>query len=68
MLILQGERERTLIVGMISRIYENYVYTRLQDYGVAMAVGIVTFLPLLVIYLWTNRYFIEGVTLGGVKE
>jgi ABC-type glycerol-3-phosphate transport system permease component len=68
MLILQGERERTLIVGMISRIYEDYVYTRLQNYGVAMAVGIVTFLPLLVIYLWTNRYFIEGVTLGGVKE
>ena len=67
-LLLQGIRERTYIVGMISRIHEQIQYTRLNNYGLAMAVGILTFLPMLIIFLWTNRYFIEGVTLGGVKE
>ena len=68
MLILQGENEKTYIVGLISRIYEEYVYTRLANHGIAMAVGVLAFLPLLFVYLWTNRYFLEGVTLGGVKE
>lgn len=67
-LILQGTTERTFIVGMISRIYEEYIYTRMNNYGVSMAAGLLIFLPLLAIYLFTNRYFIEGVTLGGVKE
>lgn len=67
-LILQGDNERTFIVGMISRIYEEVVYTRLMNHGVSMASGVLIFLPLLVIYLFTNRYFIEGITLGGIKE
>jgi len=68
MLVLQGDNEKTYIVGMIQRIYADYINTRLANHGVSMAVGILTFLPLLFIYLFTNRYFIEGVTLGGIKE
>ena len=68
MLVLQGDNEKTYIVGMIQRIYQDYINTRLANYGVSMAVGMLTFLPLLFIYLFTNRYFIEGVTLGGIKE
>jgi len=67
-LLLQGERERSYIVGIIYRIYEEFMLTRLNNYGVAMAAGVLVFLPLLVIFLSSNRYFIEGITLGGVKE
>lgn len=67
-LVLQGEREHSYVVGMMANAYRTIIYTRLNNYGLMMAVGILMFLPLLIIFLWTNRYFIEGITLGGVKE
>jgi len=67
-LLLQGTNEKTYIVGLIGRIHDNIIMYRLANYGLEMAVGVLLFIPLLFIYLWTNRYFIEGITLGGVKE
>ena len=35
--------------------------------GVRMAISIIGILPVLIVYPWMQRFFIKGITLGGVK-
>jgi multiple sugar transport system permease protein len=68
-LVLQGKKQMTLFVGTIYHIYERFqVNGMMYDYGHANAVGVVLFVPLLVIFLLANKYFISGLTLGAIKE
>jgi len=68
-LLLQGEEQMTFVVGIMTRLYilstqGGYIH----NYGVEMASGVLILLPMVAIFLWSNRYFIGGLTLGGIKE
>lgn len=60
---------------VITRSPDNYVLTiglytlQAQDISLAvtMAAAVVTFLPIFVIYLGAQRYFVRGVTMSGLK-
>lgn len=40
---------------------------KLQDHGLDMAGATVTLLPIIVVFLFSQKYFIEGITTSGVK-
>jgi len=68
-LLLQGEEQMTFVVGIMTRLYilgtqEGYIH----NYGVEMASGVLILLPMIAIFLWSNRYFIGGLTFGGLKD
>jgi multiple sugar transport system permease protein len=70
MLLLQDAKWRTLIVGLISSLYvaASGVYERaVKNIGFDMAVGVTLFIPMLLLFVFASRYFIESLQ-GGVKE
>jgi multiple sugar transport system permease protein len=52
-----------MVVGLAS-ILQQRVYL---NFGVQMAGAIVTFLPILVIFLFFQQYFTRGIILSGIK-
>ena len=44
------------------------VLVDLPNIGIRMAMGVIGALPILVLYPFFQRFFIKGITLGGVKE
>lgn len=67
-LVLQNERQMTLLVALIRSIYNRFMVTRLLDFGYSNAVGVVLFVPLLALFLLTSKYFVSGLALGAIKE
>ncbi len=63
LIVTNEERMRPLTVG-ISAFFNNEGNT---NWGVVMAAVIYVIAPLLVIYLWAQRYIIEGITAGATK-
>lgn len=62
LVVLRSAPKFTLPVGIASLAGEFQV-----DYGLVMAGSVLTVLPMLVIYLMFQSYFVEGVRLGAVK-
>ena len=58
---MQSPDHYTLTVGLAS------LQAQQTSLAVTMAAAVVTFLPILVIYLALQRYFVRGVTLTGLK-
>ncbi len=63
LIVINEERMRPLTVG-IAAFFNNEGNT---NWGVVMAAVIYVIAPLLVIYLWAQRYIIEGITAGATK-
>jgi len=70
MLMLQDKEWKTLIVGLISSLYvaASGTYERtVKNIGFDMAVGVTLFVPMILLFVFANRYFIESLA-GGLKE
>lgn len=60
-------------IGVLSvKIQSDYLYTAgtggLMNYPMVMAMGVFMMIPPIIVYVTCQRYFIQGITLGGVKS
>lgn len=63
LIVLTDERRYTLPVALASLVGEHA-----QDTELMMAGSVLTVLPVLLLFLGLQRQYIEGITLGGLKE
>lgn len=63
LIILRDEAKYTLPIGLA-----NLVGTYRQDYGMLMAGTLLSLMPIVILFLAMQREFVQGITLGGVKE
>ena len=64
--LLTMRKNKTFIVGLI--IHLRQLEITYNSVGMALAVGTLVFVPLFLIYLSTNRLFIHGLTMAGMRE
>lgn len=64
MLYLTGEMKMKTLQQMIAMLND----TAGTKWGVQMAGSCIAMLPTLLLYLFAQRYFVEGITLSGMKE
>ncbi|MDI6783824.1 MAG: carbohydrate ABC transporter permease [bacterium] len=64
LIILKSEKMYTLQVGLaiLQQLQEHGV-----DYGIQMAGAVVAAVPILIVFLFMQKYFIKGLTIGSVK-
>ncbi|MBE3574871.1 MAG: carbohydrate ABC transporter permease [Firmicutes bacterium] len=62
LIVLNDPNKLTLPVGLATLQQENTV-----DYGLQMAGAALAAVPMIILFLSLQRYFIKGLTLGGVK-
>lgn len=65
MLNLQQAEAQTFIVGLIASA--TYVY-QIKNIGYELAIGTALFIPYLILFSVSSRYFIKGLTAGAIKE
>ena len=63
LIILRDEAKYTLPIGLA-----NLVGIYRQDYGMLMAGTLLSLMPIVVLFLAMQREFVQGITLGSVKE
>lgn len=63
LIVLRDEAKYTLPIGLA-----NLVGIYRQDYGMLMAGTLLSLLPIVVLFLAMQREFVQGITLGSVKE
>jgi multiple sugar transport system permease protein len=63
LIVLTDEAKHTLPVALANLSGEH-----VQDTELMMAGAVITVLPVLLLFLALQRYYIEGITMGGVKE
>ena len=63
LIVLTDERRYTLPVALASLVGEH-----VQDTELMMAGSVLTVLPVLLLFLLLQKQYIEGITLGGLKE
>ena len=65
MLNLRVPEQQTFLVGLMASAINVYA---VKDVGYDMAIGCMAFLPYFIVFLFTSRYFITGLTGGALKE
>ena len=66
LLIVRDERLRTLELGLA--YFNSSIPAFVQpNWPILMAAAVVVMLPIIVVYLFTQRYFTEGIAISGVK-
>jgi ABC-type glycerol-3-phosphate transport system permease component len=66
LLIVRSERMRTLELGLA--YFHSSIPAFVQpNWPLMMAAAVVVMLPVIVVYVFTQRYFTEGIALSGVK-
>lgn len=63
LLITSSTQMRTLPTGLALFVGQHVV-----EYGVVMAGSVLTLLPLLIAFLFAQRYFIQGIAMTGIKD
>ena len=63
LIVLRDEQKYTLPIGLA-----NLIGTYRQEYGMLMAGTLLSLLPIVVLFLAMQREFVQGITLGSVKE
>ncbi len=66
-LVTNSREMMTLQVGLISIMGVDQGVTRQVDYGVIMAGTLVCSLPVVILFIALQRFFIQGLTIGAVK-
>ena len=66
-LVTNSREMMTLQVGLISLIGVDQSVTLQMDYGVTMAGALITSLPVIVLFIALQRFFVKGLTMGAVK-
>ena len=56
------EEMKTLTVGL-----SNYISSTHIDWGIIMALGTITTVPVVILFALVQKYFVEGMTAGAVK-
>jgi len=68
-LIFQFGNTQTLVVGIMKNVLtRGGGELNINPLGRQMAVGVILLFPMLTIFLIANKYFITGISVGGVKE
>ncbi len=68
LLMIPDISKQTLMVGVIEEVQRASALSGgLNPIGTALAGGVIIFMPLFLIFLFCQRYFIKGLTLGGIK-
>lgn len=60
--LVSKETLKTLTVGLA-----NYISSTHIDWGIIMALGTITTIPVIILFAAVQRYFVEGMTAGAVK-
>lgn len=60
--LVNKEAMKTLTVGI-----SNYISSTHIDWGIIMALGTITTIPVILLFAAVQRYFVEGMTAGAVK-
>jgi len=63
LIVLRDEQKYTLPIGLA-----NLIGTYRQEYGMLMAGTLLSLLPIVILFLAMQREFVQGITLGSVKE
>lgn len=63
LIVLRDEAKYTLPIGLA-----NLIGIYRQDYGMLMAGTLLSLLPIIILFLAMQREFVQGITLGSVKE
>ena len=63
LIVLRDEQKYTLPIGLA-----NLIGTYRQEYGMLMAGTFLSLLPIVILFLAMQREFVQGITLGSVKE
>lgn len=53
---------------LLTMTFKNFTTSTRVDYGPLMAVSIMMAVPIMILFVFAQKYFINGVALGGVKE
>lgn len=68
LLMIPDRPKQTLMVGIIEEVQKASALSGgLNPIGISLAGGVIIFMPLFLIFLFCQRYFIKGLTLGGIK-
>lgn len=60
--LITKESMKTLTVGLA-----NYISSTHIDWGIIMALGTITTIPVIILFALVQKYFVEGMTAGAVK-
>ncbi len=60
--LINKETMKTLTVGI-----SNYISSTHIDWGIIMALGTITTIPVVILFAAVQKYFVEGMTAGAVK-
>lgn len=60
--LINKESMKTLTVGL-----SNYISSTHIDWGIIMALGTITTVPVILLFALVQKYFVEGMTAGAVK-
>ena len=60
--LVNKESMKTLTVGI-----SNYISSTHIDWGIIMALGTITTIPVVILFALVQKYFVEGMTAGAVK-
>jgi len=63
MMLTSKSEMRTLSAGVAMFVGQNVV-----EYGPSLAIAIVSMLPLLILFFFAQKYFVEGVAVTGLKD
>ena len=62
-IVLQGSKTRVLTQGL-----QAFSFNNSMDYGPTMAASIMITIPILIVYIFAQKYFVQGIALSGIKE
>ena len=62
LIALQTDAKRTLPVGLV-----NFSTQYVTDYSLVFAATVITFVPVVAVYLLFQRQFVEGISVGATK-
>lgn len=62
LIYLTSQKLKTLPLGMSDFVREQYVY-----WGPQMAAALISIIPVIIIFIFGQKYFIQGVSASGIK-